>query len=247
MTVAEPSRPIQGEDPIVSTLSVDNARIRTVIETFIGKLKEKLQQMDRSWANRDFDGLAELAHWLKGAGGTVGFHAFTEPAHALEQCAKQKHEARIGELIAELHGLNDRIVVAGPGLTRPQAQSAVPHDDLGDVPDRLVSRLLPGNPRMRPIIERFVKRLEEQLDAMDRAYEQGDFDGLADLAHWLKGAGGTVGFDAFTVPAQDLERLAKEGQADKVKAAMAKLRLLFERISMVDDLPETAQRKVGST
>jgi HPt (histidine-containing phosphotransfer) domain-containing protein len=49
---------------------------------------------------------------------------------------------------------------------------------------------------------------------MEQAYAQGDWEQLAALSHWLKGAGGTVGFDQFTKPAGQLESFAKGQQAD---------------------------------
>jgi PAS domain S-box-containing protein len=99
----------------------------------------------------------------------------------------------------------------------------------------LESRLLANNPRFRPIIEKFVVRLEEQLEAMERALEQRDFDELAGLAHWLKGAGGTVGFDAFTEPASNLEQLAKAQSGDEVADAIVELRRLASRIVIASD------------
>ncbi len=42
-----------------------------------------------AWESGNFAELAELAHWLKGAAGTVGFHDFTEPAKRLESLAKR--------------------------------------------------------------------------------------------------------------------------------------------------------------
>lgn len=54
-----------------------------------------------------------------------------------------------------------------------------------------------------------MQRLNEQMAAMERAWENGDFENLASLAAWLKGSGDTAGFDAFTGPAQLLEQLAK--------------------------------------
>ena len=43
---------------------------------------------------------------------------------------------------------------------------------------------------------------------MRRACEQDDLTQLAKLAHWLKGSGGTAGFDDFTAPAAELEQLS---------------------------------------
>jgi HPt (histidine-containing phosphotransfer) domain-containing protein len=65
---------------------------------------------------------------------------------------------------------------------------------------------------------------------MEGALETRDFDELARLAHWLKGAGGTVGFDAFTEPARELEQHVQAKSADKSKEAIAVLQALFARI-----------------
>lgn len=97
--------------PLVSRLSTQNPRIRAIIEKFVERLDEQLGAMTQAWNDRDFDALANLAHWLKGAGGTVGFDAFTEPAAHLEQLAKAKSEAQIEDAIIVLRQLADRIVV----------------------------------------------------------------------------------------------------------------------------------------
>jgi len=94
----------------------------------------------------------------------------------------------------------------------------------------LVSRLPAHIKKFRNIIVRFVKRLDEQLDALEQAAADGDLMTVAELAHWLKGAGGTVGFDIFTEPAAQLEILAKNGEVPQIKLLIATLRQLAKRI-----------------
>jgi HPt (histidine-containing phosphotransfer) domain-containing protein len=61
--------------------------------------------------------LAALAHWLKGAAGTVGYDAFTEPAIELEQMAKARAESQIEAAIRRLRQLERRIVApVGPAI-----------------------------------------------------------------------------------------------------------------------------------
>ena len=93
----------------------------------------------------------------------------------------------------------------------------------------LVSRLA-SNPRFHATIEKFVCRLEEKLEAMQACWDARDFEELAKLAHWLKGSGGTVGFDAFSAPAKTLELLAKEGKESEIEASISELRQLAERV-----------------
>ena len=76
----------------------------------------------------------------------------------------------------------------------------------------IVSKLPVHIKKFRNIIVRFVQRLDQQLDALEKAESHGDLKAVAELAHWLKGAGGTVGFDVFTEPAAQLEIHAKKGE-----------------------------------
>jgi PAS domain S-box-containing protein len=113
--------------------------------------------------------------------------------------------------------------------------------------DAIVSRLPANDPRFRRLIERFVPRLHEQIGAMVRAWEARDYEQLAGLAHWLKGSGGTVGFDEFTEPALNLEQLAKAKNEGRIEAAIGVLRGLAGRVvvSPPEDAPETATAAVA--
>ncbi len=227
------SYPQEAQDAyIVSRLSVDNPRIRTIIERFIVRLNEQLVMMQDACKEQDFEKLASLAHWLKGAGGTVGFDVFTEPAKKLEQSSKLNDKKHCGELIVELRQLSNKLEIDKPSFTESEVQKNSSDNSSTEIPAKLVSRLLSGNPRMRPIVAKFTVRLNEQLGTMEAAWHERDFEQLASLAHWLKGAAGTVGFDAFTEPAQNLEKLAKENNGDQIEAALATLRLLADRITM---------------
>ena len=57
-----------------------------------------------------------------------------------------------------------------------------------------------------------------------------DYEALADHAHWLKGAGGTVGFGDFTDPATRLESLARSGSTDDIATTLQELVELAEAI-----------------
>ena len=56
-----------------------------------------------------------------------------------------------------------------------------------------------------------------------------------DVGHWLKGCGGTVGFDVFTKPAQNLEALAKAGRADGIQEVLQELVGLASRLVFPDE------------
>lgn len=99
--------------PLVSRLTGDDDRSRAIVEAFVSRLRDKLTAMEESIAERDFTELIHLAHWLKGAAGTVGFDEFTEPAQALQYLARERKHEPLESAIEELWALADRIVV-GP-------------------------------------------------------------------------------------------------------------------------------------
>ncbi|MGE0377705.1 MAG: ATP-binding protein, partial [Planctomycetaceae bacterium] len=65
---------------IVSSLPMDDADFRAIVSSFGARLREQLDRMHAALEILDYQALAGLAHWLLGAGGTVGFAEFTQPA-----------------------------------------------------------------------------------------------------------------------------------------------------------------------
>jgi len=96
----------------------------------------------------------------------------------------------------------------------------------------LFSTLPTEDPDFREIVEEFIERLHTQFTAIQQAFAARDFAELARLAHWLKGAGGTAGFPAFSQPARRLESLVKDQQCDEIEAAIAELRDLAQRLAV---------------
>ena len=144
--------------------------------------------------------------------------------------------------LAEKLGVGKRVKAAAAPLARSDQGSAPAPAQVPVLEERIdlgaaaaaggppvVSRFA-THPRLRTAAYRFAARLGEQLDAMERAHAAGNFVELTALAHWLKGAGGTVGYDDFTAPARNLETLSKAGDTAGTKAALAELRGLEARL-----------------
>jgi len=105
--------------------------------------------------------------------------------------------------------------------------------DLTDLPEEggpIRSRFA-GNAKLVPIERKFAARLHAQLANTRAACDAGDLAEVERLAHWLAGAAGTVGYDAFTAPAREMEAAAKAGdvaQADGVLQRLARMEELLE-------------------
>jgi PAS domain S-box-containing protein len=98
-----------------------------------------------------------------------------------------------------------------------------------DVAVSVVSRLA-DHPRLRAVVRKFAQQMPERMQAIEAAWDNRNFESLASLAHWLKGSGGTAGFDAFTAPAKMLEQLAKAKSEQQTGETVAELRQLVEYI-----------------
>ena len=95
--------------PIVSTLA-GNPKLSRIVARFVDQLPAKLAEMDACAQRDDAVELAALAHWLKGAGGSMGFQQFFEPSKALEDAVKSGDQQVIGSIISELHRIEARIL-----------------------------------------------------------------------------------------------------------------------------------------
>jgi PAS domain S-box-containing protein len=96
--------------------------------------------------------------------------------------------------------------------------------------DRPVVSDYAGQARMHSILRKFVVRLAQQVEAMHDAQTRGDFTALKGLAHWLKGAGGTMGYHAFTEPARALEDAARTLDAAAARTALTRIDELAQRV-----------------
>ncbi len=260
---AEPPPPA-ALPPIESSLPANQPRFADLITRFVDRLHEQMAAIEAAWSSRDFEELAKLAHWLKGAGGTVGFDAFTEPAKEFESAAKQADAEQTERWLIELRGLVGRVVAPGQSsgsspLTASDVSAPEPpaakispvasESSQVDVDDGPIVSRLAGHARLNSAIGKFVLRLQEQFAVMESACAAGDLATLAEMAHWLKGAAGTVGFDGFTEPALELEQTAKAGQVDQVRTVMTKIGSMVGRVQAPgqSDMEKSSPGKLAST
>ncbi len=222
--------------PLGSTLAAQDPRFQSTVDDFVVRCRKRSTEFYKALNASDFAELASVAHWLKGSGGTVGFSEFIEPAAALEQAAKACDKTACEAHLAELAVLWQRLPVDGyvvnddhneVQFTQDHAVTAN-HEPKADSP--VVSELLARDPRMAAIVDSFVGRIHSQIDAMNEAIEHAQFDEVANLAHWLKGTGGNVGFRKIGLMAAQLEICAKSGDEKGMRESMEAIEAYAIRI-----------------
>ncbi|MCB2005328.1 MAG: response regulator, partial [Rhodoferax sp.] len=144
-------------------------------------------------------------------------------------------DALLADLAARLDGRSvasapaaAQTAVATPTATEP-ATAAISTPVATAAEPALVSRLA-GHAKLGPIVMRFVEQLPARLEQMQTALQGSDWSELAAQAHWLKGAGGSMGFDDLFEPARALEDAAKAADAGAATDVMAQLQRLRIRI-----------------
>jgi PAS domain S-box-containing protein len=182
--------------------------------------------------------LALTANAMKGFEQEImaaGFNGYLTKPIDIDKLIETLAEALGGRRMQETAVAQDLSATGGPAEIAQTPSQEQP----------LVSRLA-DKPRLLPAIRKFTARLGEQLDAMERAWKAHDHTELSALAHWLKGAAGTVGYDAFTEPAFELEQLIKAGADERIEAALQQLRRLQRRIVVPNAIGEVPESRAGA-
>ncbi len=78
------------------------------------------------------------------------------------------------------------------------------------------------------LIDEFVAGLEDEVQAMRKVLMDGDYDGLCRLAHQMKGAGGSYGYQMLTDAAKVLEAAAKAEDTKAGTTALNELEALCQ-------------------
>ena len=97
-----------------STLPMEVPEFREIVEAFTNGLHNTLARLRDSQTCRDYQVIRELAHRLKGTGGTVGFADFTEPSDRLQTAAEIHDDDTIEAMISELEEIASRLEITEP-------------------------------------------------------------------------------------------------------------------------------------
>lgn len=109
---------------------------------------------------------------------------------------------------------------------------------------KIYSSLSMTNPKFRVIVEKFISKLAEQIEAINVAFEQKDYDELKRLGHWMKGSSGSVGFTDFVEPAREFEKFSIENNDARIKQSIEKLQSLYARVELAPESNTKPELKI---
>jgi len=165
--------------------------------------------------------------------GFTGFH--TKPLDI---------DTLLADLAERLGGQHDTQpeggVTSSPEPSTSLADTLKPANQTADNPQMapsdsapMVSRLS-QHPKLRKVVHKFIEQFPVKQAAMEAALASGDLAALALLAHWLKGAGGSVGFDSYFEPARDLELACHDGDTARAAQHLKTIQGLSQRMTLDD-------------
>lgn len=225
----------QRENTIHSTLPY-SPKLENILLAFQKRLGAQIEALDAAIDKRDRDLITTLSQWIESTSSSIGFDLLSEPATTLQQASCVGNYEASSKCLDMIKGIARRISVLPPGqdhaLMRQPKKSAEPvtrSRSTEGATAKIESRLA-NNPRFHKTIVGFADKLKEQLLVMDSLCHQQNMEELAKVAHWLKGSAGTVGFDAFTEPAKELEKHAKEAQPDQARNSLVMIKQLTDAI-----------------
>ncbi len=106
--------PQNSHDPLESELIRQDPSLADIVMEFVDGLQGRIETMQQSLDNSDFDTLRTIAHQLRGSGGGYGYPLITERAHELELHAGSTARAECSAGVAELRKLCERITAGAP-------------------------------------------------------------------------------------------------------------------------------------
>lgn len=122
---ASPQSAPEAEESVPCSLPLDDPDFREIADEFVERLRCRVEEMAVAYAQNDLQALASLAHWLKGAGGTAGFGAFTAPAAELERCARAEERTELERCLQQIRSLSQRVSLSS-GATKPKFEVRTP-------------------------------------------------------------------------------------------------------------------------
>ena len=233
--------------PIYPTLPMDDPDFKEITQGFIDRLPHRLETMRQYLANRNFDSLREEAHWLKGAGGTVGLAIFGAPAAELEIAAKQEDPDTAVNLVEQLESLLGRIVI-DPSDNSPtkavESFSSRANDSDESGHSTIPCDMPLDDDDFRRIIADFVTRFDIRLRTLSKAANNEDYVALASEAEWMIGSVGTVGYGSFVDPAMELLEYALAEDSNRCRELTQHILSMRDRLEVPE--PNSPQNAISS-
>ena len=110
--------------------------------------------------------------------------------------------------------------------------NVIPPTDHGPLQDAMIVHV---ESDFEPLMSKFMTNRKNEVVTMRDALAQQDLETVRKVAHGMKGAGGSYGFDHITTMATTIEHTAKHGTSAGLTEELDRLAVYLERVHVVFD------------
>lgn len=234
-SVASTSNPTANDERSSTNIAANEPRIRRDIE-FTVVFQNGLLRMQQVWEDGGYEDVASASAELAAQLAPFERGELLDKLHALETHSRNRDVTATNEamesflLAAREQLLQCKKTTTKLGSTAPSTRRATMFQAPSPAPAAIYSSLPTGQSEFREIVTEFVPLVHEKIAQMRLAVKNSDHKQLGSLAHWLKGAGGTCGFNEFYSPSVELERSAKSACSERYEELVESLASIAERI-----------------
>ena len=110
--------------------------------------------------------------------------------------------------------------------------NVIPPTDHGPLQDALIVHI---ESDFEPLMSKFMANRKKEVVTMREALAQQDLETVRKVAHGMKGAGGSYGFDHITLMATTIEHTAKNGTSAGLAEELDRLAVYLEQVQVIFD------------
>lgn len=243
---------------VADILFNENVSSESVVKDYSHSVRNRVSQIQRGWELKNFRLMRKAFEKLQCDSYVTGRSAIGDALVDLIKCCDDRDGSTLNlKLTPFLKVIRSEITVSGlqecsefqtrqeqtTGSIRPKTLSTQLETkpsrpskirvelttDPANTEDPIFSTL-PEEREFREIVVDFIPQLEKKLQDMEAALARGSYGELAGHAHWLKGAGGTCGFNEFSQPSLELEQSAQAKDKQACNACLEVLVTMAQRI-----------------
>ncbi len=259
VNVVSVKRDLENLTDLATSVFEDNLASDSVCIDYKSSLRRHISVIQRGWESVNFRLMNSAFKKLQCESYVTGRSIIGDALSPLIESCEQRDQKKLNKHLAPLlKVVQSEMTVSGvmdcsifQRLKRPESDGVQRNDivaagsdnsghanesiqieiqtDASKVSNPIFSSL-PQEEDFQKIVADFIPQMESKFEEMRKAIEVKDFGALSELGHWLKGAGGTVGFTHFVQPSQELELAASAEDQEACEACLSLMLALSQRI-----------------
>lgn len=206
------------EQVLVSELARSDARFIPIVEDFRIRLAERANELRQLIDAQNWQSIHDIGHWLKGSAASVGLAVLAESGIELEAGAAAEDSAACLQTLNQIERMQQQIIsdpsdcheVLADEQVNSETEPEIDQTHTSVNHESVYSNLPVDHPEFYEVVELFIERLEQQMQSLSNAVANNDTTVVAEIAHWLRGSGGNVGYPDYATLCNRIEISAQQ-------------------------------------